>query len=58
MNQAILRTGWDMSKTAKYQKKASADFVTRKKESGWIRISMWIRPEWKQVILDYIKGLK
>ena len=34
------------------------DHKKKKKESGLVRFELWIRPEWKQAILDYIKGLK
>lgn len=39
-------------------KQRQVKFKKAKKEAGFIRIEFWIRPEWKQAILDYIKGLK
>ncbi len=53
-----------MSKTPKYQKKASATYKEKKEAEGYKRtsISFWVRKvdekEWKKEILELIEKLK
>lgn len=37
---------------------ATKNNYENKKADGWKAMRIWIRPEWKQDILDYIKTLK
>ncbi len=39
-------------------REATKNNYTDRKNNGWIRISVWIKPEKKVEILNYIKGLK
>lgn len=47
-----------MRKTTEAQERAQANYFDRLKIAGYKRVTFTIRPEWKQAILDYIKGLK
>lgn len=47
-----------MSKTPSYQRKASQDYRKRLKEAGYKNVSIWIREEWREKILAYIRKLK
>lgn len=39
-------------------KERQAKFKQSKKEKGFIRIELWINPNWKQAIIDYVNKLK
>ena len=39
-------------------KERQANFKKARKDEGLIRIELWIKPEWKQAIIEYVNKLR